>query len=145
MLEPQIIIMNNERDKMSKIKVAFATDDGKTFISRHFGDAKYYDIYVVDGDNAVFLKRIVNTVDEEQDIHADPQKARGISELIAKENISVVVSKVYGPNLKRIKKKFVCVIVKDKTLEEGIHKICKNIEKIYSEFERGSNREHLSL
>lgn len=130
---------------MSKIKVAFATDDGTKFISRHFGDAKYYDIYLIDNDKADFLKRITNTVDEEEDIHADPKKARGISELIARENVSVVVSRVYGPNITRIKKKFVCVVVKDETVEEGIHKICKNIEKIYAEWERGSDRNHLSF
>lgn len=130
---------------MSKIKVAFATDNGTTFISRHFGDAKYYDIYLIDNDKADFIKRITNMVDEEEDIHADPKKAQGISELIAKENVSVVVSKVYGPNIKRIKKKFVCVVVKDETVEEGIHKICQNIEKIYAEWERGSDRNHLSF
>jgi len=28
-----------------KFNVAFATDDGKTFIGRHFSDALSYDIY----------------------------------------------------------------------------------------------------
>jgi len=28
-----------------KLRVAFATDDGKTFIGKHFGDARFYDIF----------------------------------------------------------------------------------------------------
>ena len=33
---------------MEKIRVAFATDNGKTFMGRHFGDADFYDIYEID-------------------------------------------------------------------------------------------------
>ncbi|MDP8203371.1 MAG: NifB/NifX family molybdenum-iron cluster-binding protein [Candidatus Tenebribacter mawsonii] len=130
---------------MKKIKVAFATDDGKTFMSRHFGDADYYDIYTVDDEQADFIKRISNTVDEEEEVHADPKKAKGIASLLLEENVSIVVSKIFGPNIKRIKKKFVCVIVKEEEIEDGIHKICENIEKIYNEWEKGAERQHLSL
>lgn len=30
---------------MQKLTVAFATDDGKTFMGRHFGNAQKYEIY----------------------------------------------------------------------------------------------------
>lgn len=130
---------------MNKIKVAFATDNGNTFISRHFGDADFYDIYLVDEEKASFLKRIRNNVSEEEEIHADPEKAKGIGELLARENVSVVVSKIFGPNITRINKKFVCVIVKDEAIEEGVHKVCENIGKIYAEWEKGSDRNHLSV
>ena len=119
---------------MEKIRVAFATDNGKTFMGRHFGDADFYDIYEIDGNKANFIKRIDNTVDEEEEVHADPQKAKGISKLLLDENVNVVVSKIFGPNIKRIKKKFVCIVVKDEEIEEGINKICTNIEKIYNEW-----------
>ncbi|NQT65731.1 MAG: dinitrogenase iron-molybdenum cofactor biosynthesis protein [FCB group bacterium] len=129
---------------MKKLKVAFATDDGKTFMGRHFGDAEYYYIYEIDDENANFIKKIDNTT-EEEDIHADPKKAKGISNLLLDENVSVVVSKVFGPNIKRIKKKFVCIVVKEKEIEESINKICSNIGKIYEEWEKGKERKHLSL
>jgi hypothetical protein len=32
---------------MIKLKAAFATDNGKTFMERHFGDAEYHDIYEI--------------------------------------------------------------------------------------------------
>ena len=130
---------------MDKVKVAFATDNGKTFMGRHFGDADFYDIYEISEMKANFIKRINNTIDEEEEVHADPKKAKGISELLLEEDISVVVSKVFGPNIKRIKKKFVCVIVKDEKIEDGVNKICSNIGKIYDEWEKGRERKHLSF
>lgn len=128
-----------------KFNVAFATDDGKTFMGRHFGDARFYDIYELDENQASFVKRIENTVDEEEDVHADPKKAKGISELLLDENVTVVVSKIFGPNIKRIKKKFVCVVIRDEMINSGINKVCENIEKIYAEWEKGKERKHLSL
>lgn len=129
---------------MKKLKVAFATDDGKTFMGRHFGDAEHYYIYEIDDENANFIKKIDNTT-EEEDMHADPKKAKGISNLLLDEDVSVVVSKVFGPNIKRIKKKFVCVVVKDEEINESINKICLNVGKIYKEWEKGKDRKHLSL
>ena len=128
---------------MEKIRVAFATDNGKTFMGRHFGDADFYDIYEIDGNKANFIKRIDNTVDEEEEVHADPKKAKGISKLLLTEKVNVVVSKIFGPNIKKIKKKFVCIVIKDKEIEKGINKICTNIEKIYNEWEKGEERKHL--
>ncbi len=131
---------------MKKLKVAFATNDGNTFMDRHFGDADYYYIYKIDGENPVYINKINNTTEEEEeDIHADPKKAKGISSLLRDENVSIVVSKVFGPNIKRIKKNFVCVIIKDETIEEGIKKINDNFDMIISEWEKGSERKHLSL
>ncbi len=130
---------------MEKMKIAFATNNGKTFVDSHFGEADYYDIYAIDEEQADFIKRIFNTVDEEEEVHADPKKAKGIANLLLKEKVSIVVSKIFGPNLKRIKKKFVCIIVKEDEIEDGIRKICKNIEKISNEWEKGPERQHLSL
>ena len=128
-----------------KLRVAFATDDGKTFMGRHFGDARFYDIYELDEDRASFIKRIENTVDEEEDVHADPKKAKGISTLLLDEKVAVVVSKIFGPNIKRIKKKFVCIVVRDDEIDVGLKKICNNIEKIYVEWEKGNERKHILL
>ncbi|OQX71280.1 MAG: hypothetical protein B6D62_02315 [Candidatus Cloacimonas sp. 4484_275] len=69
---------------MEKILIAFATDDGNTFINRHFGDSKYFDIYEVKEGNFEFVKRIQNTSEKEK-FHADPEKAKGVSGLLLKE------------------------------------------------------------
>ncbi len=130
---------------MEKFKAAFATDDGNKFMSRHFGDAEYYFIYEIENKNAEFVKKIDNTTEEDENIHADPQKARGIAGLLLQEDVSVVVSKVFGPNIKRIKQKFVCVLVKDEYISDGVQRICDNVKMIYDEWEKGTERKHLNL
>jgi predicted Fe-Mo cluster-binding NifX family protein len=127
---------------MEKILVAFATDNGKEFMDRHFGDADFYDIYTIDENRADFVKRIDNTVDEEE-VHADPEKAKGVSRLLKKENVKVVVSKIFGPNIKRIKKKFVCIVMDDGSLAESMNRLCKNIRIVMDEWEKGEDRKHL--
>ena len=127
---------------MQKIKVAFATDNGKTFMDRHFGDAEFYDIYEIDENNADYLKRINNTT-EEEDVHADPKKAKGITGLLKEEDVKVVVSKIFGPNIKRIKKKFVCVLMDDDTFDDSLGRLCKNIRLVIDEWEKGEERKHL--
>ncbi|MEA2103995.1 MAG: NifB/NifX family molybdenum-iron cluster-binding protein [Candidatus Cloacimonadota bacterium] len=129
---------------MKKILVAFATDDGNNFMDRHFGDANYYDIYEINETGADFVKRIDNTTEEEEE-HADPKKAKGITNLLLKENVQVVVSKIFGPNIKRIKKKFVCVVMNDESIEDSMNRICKNIRLVMAEWEKGKDRKHLIL
>ncbi len=130
---------------MTKTIIAFATDDGETFVSRHFGDAKFYDIYEIEEGNSIFIKRISNSIDEEEEVHADPKKAKGISGLLLKEDVSIVVSRVFGPNIKRIRKKFVCIIVKENKIKDVINKIHANINTIHDEWKKGEERKHLSL
>ena len=130
---------------MKKIRVAFATDDGKTFMSRHFGDADSYDIYEFDENQANFVERIDNTVDEKEEVHADPKKAKGIAKLLMDENVKVVVSKIFGPNIKRIRKKFVCIVMNDDSLENSMNRICKNIRLVINEWEKGEKRKHLTF
>ena len=125
--------------------VAFATDDGKTFMDRHFGEANFYDIYEISEDEANFVKRIDNTVDEEDGVHASPEKAGGIAHLLMRENVKVVVAKVFGPNIERIRKKFVCVLMDDPSLDDSIKNLCKKLELVYDEWEKGEERKYISL
>ena len=128
-----------------KIITAFATDDGKSFIKRHFGDAYYYDIYEISASEAKFIKRIKNTTDEDQDIHADTKKAKGVTVLLKNENVQVVVSKIYGPNIKRIRKIFVCILMNNKKISDSIKTIQKNIDIIINEWEKGESRSYINL
>ncbi|MGC9375104.1 MAG: NifB/NifX family molybdenum-iron cluster-binding protein [Bacteroidales bacterium] len=128
-----------------KLRVAFATDDGKVFMKRHFGDAMFYDIYEISERESFFIKRLENTTSEEETQHADVQKAKGISSLLKKDGIHIVVSQVFGPNIKRIKKKFVPLIVKEPVIEQAINAIQQNISVILKEWERGTERKHVIL
>jgi len=50
------------------IKAAFATDDGKTSIDRHFGDANFFDIYEITIDSFNFIKRVTNSSEDREHI-----------------------------------------------------------------------------
>ena len=128
------------------INVAFATDDGKIFMDRHFGDAEYYYVYEISETDSRFLKKIKNTTEEDDEsIHADPEKAKGVAGLFKNENIKVVVSKIFGANIKRIKKKFVCVLMNSSSISESIDRIQQNFDLISNEWNKGEERNHLNL
>ncbi len=126
------------------IKAAFATDDGNSFIKRHFGDAEYFLIYEITEDNYRLIKKIANSTEEEK-THADPDKARGIVEILVKENVNTAVSFAFGSNIKRIRKKFVCVLVDDIPIETAVRTIRENSRVIEGEWLKGEGRGHISL
>jgi predicted Fe-Mo cluster-binding NifX family protein len=131
---------------MEIITTAFATDNGKSFINRHFGDANYYIIYEISKKNIKFLKKIKNTTnDYNEEIHADPKKAKGVAELLKNEKVTTVVSKFYGPNIKRIRKKFVCILMNNEDFSECTKIIQKKIDTIVDEWNKGEIRNHLNL
>ncbi len=125
--------------------VAVATDNGEKFIDRHFGDAKYYDIYKLTNTNALFIKRIENVIEEQEAVHANPEKAKGVAGLLKKENVTVVISKIFGPNIKRIRKNFVCVIMNDESIKDALERLIYNWALIVTEWEKGAERNHCIL
>jgi predicted Fe-Mo cluster-binding NifX family protein len=131
---------------MESFKIACATDDGSHFVGCHFGDAKHYDIYEVSPDKISFLRRIDNTTEEEVDeVHADPRKAKGITEILKREDIRVATTKVFGPNIMRIKSKFVCVLSGTEEIKIGLEKIRQNFSRVIEEWEKGPDRDFLDF
>ncbi len=130
---------------MEKMIAAFATDDGRNYIDRHFGDAEHYDIYEISAAGSKFLKRIDNTTEDENDEtgHGDEKKARGIAGILKAEGVHIAVSRVFGPNLKRIRKKFLCVLFKSGSIERGIETLRDNYSTLLSEWDKGEKRSFL--
>jgi len=126
------------------IIIACATDDGENFISRHFGDAEKYLIYELRDDHCVLTGTILNTTGEEEQ-HADPTKAKGIVGILAEKNVNVALTKVFGPNIKRIKKHLVPVLVSVDSIEKGLDKVLKASEKVIEAIDIGDKREHIDL
>lgn len=128
------------------MKIAFAADNEGSFIDRHFGDSEYYYIYEMTSSGIEYLKKIENTTEEDnEEIHADPVKAKGVTEMLRNEDIRVVVAKVFGPNIKRIKKKFVCVIMNDENISDSIKKVYQKSELILNEWNKGEDRNYINL
>lgn len=129
---------------MEKLTVAFASNDGQQFNVEHFGDSNYYHIYEINDKEAIFVKTIKNiTKDMVEEVHADPNKAKGVSKILKEHGVKVVVSKVFGPNIKRINKKFVCIIFKNSTLQESITSVKDYFAKVNEEWNKGEGRTHL--
>ena len=124
--------------------VACATDDGKHFVERHFGDANQYQIYEVTQDKIKMLATIMNSSDEET-MHKDPKKARQIMELLLEAKVSVGASKIFGPNITRVREKIVPVLLSNDTITAGLHVIAENLTLIEEAAERTDNRIHIDL
>jgi len=124
--------------------VAYATDNGKHFINRHSGDAKYFDLYQINATSVTFIKRIENSTGKEER-HADPVKAKGISQLLKNEGVRVMVAKQFGPNINRIKSKFVCVMMNNSDIENSLKHLQENLKLIQDTWQAGEERGYLNL
>src|SRR6056297_3178052 len=110
--------------------IACATNDGQTFVDSHFGDANKYDLYEITEEGVHFLKTVKNHTEEEEGVHADPKKAKGIASLLKQHNVQIGVSRFCGPNIKRVAKHFLPIIISEKQIKEGLFMIMKQFQII---------------
>lgn len=127
---------------MESMRLAVATDDGEHFMGRHFGDAEFYEIFEFSGSGYEVVGRVTNDLDEEEG-HADPKKAKGIAGILGKHGVHVTAAKVFGPNIKRIKKRFVCVLTGHDKITDGLDMMVRHYPEIVVEFEKGGERSFL--
>ena len=128
------------------IKAAFATDDGKLFNDRHFGDAEKYVIYEIGRDGYRLAGQIENSSGEESgDVHAASEKARSVASLLLEQGVNTAVSRIFGPNIKRIRRKYVCLLMDDIPLEEAVEIVRENYDAIETEWRKGEERGHIKL
>lgn len=127
---------------MQKLTLALATDDGREFMTRHFGDAACYHIIELSPHGIRHLDTVENDVDEEEG-HADPRKARGIAELLLGRQVHVAAAPVFGPNLKRIRKKFACILAPRGKLADFLERARTRYPEIVACYEEGPERCHL--
>jgi len=128
------------------MKIVFATDDGLTFMDRHFGDAEFYEVFDVYKDDFKHVKRMNNSTEEDDEsLHGDPVKAKGVATLFKDEDVKVLVTKVFGANIKRMKKKFVCVLLDTDTIANGMKKVQEIMPEIEQEWKLGEDRKFINL
>lgn len=130
---------------MERIIAALATDDGQTFVDRHFGDAQRYLIYEITPSAAKHLTTLDNSVEGEEEGHSDHKKARNIGELLNKERVQVLISKKFGANINRMKKNYVCVLMNDNQITDSVKAIQQNYDAIVEEWSKGQDRHFLNL
>ncbi len=124
---------------METMRLAVATDCGECFMGRHFGDAEFYEIFEISGSGYEYVGRVTNNLDEEEG-HADPKKAKGIVGLLVEQGVQVTIAKVFGPNIMRIKKHFVCVLASHDKISDGLDMLVGRYPKIVAEHGVGGER-----
>lgn len=126
------------------LKIALATDNGKEFAEKHFGEAKEYYIYHLDKNNCRYIKTVKNNSVVEK-MHADPAKAKSIIKILKEEDVRAAVNVEFGPNIKRVKKKIVPVIIKEKNLKRALKILMANYQLLLERWEKGENRDAIYL
>jgi len=127
---------------------AIATDDGTQLVDRHFGDAVQYDLYQLTETGVSFATTIVNPFrdDGPEDhgsalSHADRLKAGHMRELFPDRGVRVLVSRRFGPNIARMVRNFVPVVVWCRFVEEARGLLFFGRPEIAQAWEAGADRE----
>jgi predicted Fe-Mo cluster-binding NifX family protein len=128
-----------------ELLIAFGTDDGKELTKNHVGQANWFYVYKFSDGIEKFIERRENVKYKEDDSikHGDPQKAKVTSSVLL--GIDVVVGSRFGPNILRLLKKFVCVVVRTNVIIDAIKIIHNNMDKIVEENNKGENRKQIVL
>jgi predicted Fe-Mo cluster-binding NifX family protein len=131
---------------VNELVLAVATDDGENLIDRHFGDAEFYYLYRIAPEGSEFIKSIApREIKEDESLKdGDPAKAKGVAAFLRPEGVVVTAARAYGPNIKRIKQQFVCVLVNG-NVEEAVQTVMDNFSMINDEWGKGEDRNYLTL
>ncbi len=129
-----------------ELLVAFSTNDGENLVTDdHAGMARYFDVYQFTDGEAEFVERRENAkyAGDETMKHGDPNKAK--ASLSGLGNAEVWANKRFGPNLPRLLKKLLCVVVRVDSISEAIELIKANWDAVAEEYAKGEDRKHLVL
>ncbi len=127
---------------MEKIIAAFGLVNEKELTDKHFGDSLYFDLYEIRRDGFKKIKRVDNVKLEEK-IHGDPRKAGKIGSLL--KEADVLVAFRMGPNILRMKKNFVPVIVNSRDFIKSVKTVMANFETILSEVSKIGEKNYITL
>ena len=111
-------------------------------------EMRIFSIYMEISEKEVnFLIRIENRTEEDLDEleHGNIVKALSVSSLLKEEGVTMVISHIFGPNLKRIKKQFLCVINEEGNIKESIIKLKNNIPLLIEEWSKNEERNFIKL
>jgi len=121
--------------------VAFGTDDGNTLKSdNHVGMSKYFGLYRFSDGQEEFIEQRSNLKykEDETKTHGDPGKAKATASAL--RNVDVLVGRIFGPNITRLRNKFVCAVVRKDAIEEAIRMVRENISEIIEEKNKKDKR-----
>ena len=125
--------------------IAFGTDEGTYLNDDHVGMAKYFYVYEIlaDREELVEQRENVKFKGDESLKHGGPEKARATSLVL--HNVDVLVGNKFGPNITRLLKKYVCVVVKTDTLTRAREMVRGHMERMEDEKNKGEQRKQIVL
>lgn len=128
---PQSAIM----DISGSLLVAIGTDDQKTIkADNHVGMSKYFQVWIYENGETTYRESRENAKcrEDESKTHGDPEKARATASAL--ENIDVLIGEKFGPNISRLKNRFVCAVVRGgRTIDQAIAMLKENVNEILEE------------
>ncbi len=127
---------------MKKIVTALGLENNTELTDEHFGNSAYFGIYELTEDSIRYIKRIDNVKVEER-MHGDPNKAGVIGSLL--KEVDALVAFRMGPNVLRMKKKFVSVIVNTRSVEKVKAVLVSNYSTILKEVGRIGDKNYITL
>ena len=126
--------------------IAISTNDGENLVlDEHAGMAKYFDVYRFGDGDPEFVERRENSKygGDETMKHGDPKKAKSSMEALG--DVDAWASPRFGPNLVRLIKKMVCIVVRVQTVAQAVELIAANLDRVAEESAKGEERKHLVL
>ena len=128
-----------------KLLIAFGTDDGRNLNNDHVGMAEYFHVYEFSNGKEELVEKRENTRFEGDETmkHGDPEKAKATSSVL--EGVDILVGRKFGPNLPRLIRKFVCVLVRTNTITSAIEAVRNNMDRIVEEKNEEEDRKHIVL
>jgi NAD-dependent dihydropyrimidine dehydrogenase PreA subunit/predicted Fe-Mo cluster-binding NifX family protein len=108
-------------------------DDENMTAGEHIGSSKYYNIYKYVRGNFKFIEKRENIKYEENENHesGDPEKAEKVASVL--KDVNVMVGRMFGPNITKMRKKFVPVVIREKKVNDVLKKLNIAINEIYKE------------
>lgn len=125
-----------------KLIIAIGTDDHKTIKSNdHVGQSVYFQIFEYSEGNLVLKETRENFKykEDETRTHGDPGKAKATASVLT--GVDVLVGKIMGPNIVRLKNQFVCAIIREKDIAAAMDIIKANICVIVQEKNKRAGKE----
>ncbi len=125
--------------------IAFGTDDGENLNNDHVGMAKDFYIYRFTDGREEFIEQRPSSklAGDESMKHGDPEKAKATSSALV--GVDVLVGKKFGPNVTRLLKKFVCVVVKTDSISTAIQTVHDSMGRIAHKKAEGEDRKVVVL
>ena len=134
------------RDINRELVFAIGTDNGKIIKQDdHVGMSKYYSIWKYANGKLEFLEMRKNAEyqEDESRIHGDPEKAKAVTSVL--KGVDAIVGKMIGPNIVRMKIKYVPIIIREPLIEKAVKIIKENIIEIIEEYEKEEREKRVGI